>query len=89
MWAVIMAFGIVGGLIKLAYGQAMEPTIKPAWRKEKLVRLASIPMEKLTLDQAEDGAVLARENGAKELEKRFRAKAAELKAQMKSSTRRG
>lgn len=84
MWALLLAFGISGGLVKLAWGQAVEPTITPAWRKEKLARLAAIKRDKLTLDQAEDGAVLARHFGSPKLETEFKKTASKLKKIMKT-----
>jgi hypothetical protein len=79
MWALVIAFGFVGGLVKVAYEQSVEPTLKPAWRRAKLVRLARIPDRRLKIDQAEDGIVLAREFEAPELEAKFRKAAAALK----------
>ena len=79
MWGLIIAFGLVGGLVKVAYGQSVEPTFKPAWRKAKLVRLVKIPLDKLKLDQAEDGAVLAREFGSPIIERKFLTVAERLK----------
>jgi len=79
MWAVAIAFGLVGGLVSVAYGQKKEPTWKPAWRKAKLIRLARIRKTRITLDQAEDGAVLAREFQSPALEREFKGIAEKLK----------
>lgn len=79
MWALLIAFLSVGGLVKFAYGQKEEPTFRPALRRAKLVRLARIPVEQLTLEQAEDGVVLSRQFDAPELGKRFKARAEKLK----------
>lgn len=79
MWALVIAFLSVGGLVKFAYRQKEEPTVKPALRRARLIRLARIPTERLTLDQAEDGMVLSRQFEAPELEKRFRGEAEKLK----------
>jgi hypothetical protein len=79
MWAVIIGILFAGGLVKFAYGQKEEPTLKPALRRTKLIRLARIPSDRLTLDQAEDGMVLAREFDAPALEKRFAAVVVKLK----------
>lgn len=85
MWTVAIALGLVGGLISVSYGQKKEPTWKPAWHKAKLIRLAQIRKGNITLDQAEDGAVLAREFHAPELEKEFIQIAANLKSKRKMS----
>jgi hypothetical protein len=79
VWALLIALGFVGGLVKVAWGQADEPTIRPAWRRAKLIRLTRIPPRLLKLDQAEDGIVLSREFEAPELAKRFRIAATQLK----------
>lgn len=83
MWALLLAFCISGGLVKVAWSQTVEPTLKPAWRKERLARLASIKRDKLTLDQAEDGAVLARQFGARKLETEFKEIVTRLKSARK------
>lgn len=72
MWPILLGLGLVGGLLKLAYDQKEEPTIKPALRKAKLLRLARIPRKKMTLAHAEDGAVLAREFKMPKLENEFK-----------------
>ena len=79
MWAILIAFGFVGSLVKVAYEQSIEPTLRPAWRRAKLARLARVPDRRLKIDQAEDGMVLAREFEAPELEAKFRKVAAALK----------
>jgi hypothetical protein len=79
MWALIISFLAIGGLVRFAYGQKEEPTLQPALRKAKLIRLANIPVERLTIDQAEDGIVLSRQFDVPELGRRFRAVAEQLK----------
>jgi hypothetical protein len=79
MWAVIIGILFVGGLVKFAYGQNEEPTLKPALRRAKLIRLARISSDHLTLDEAEDGMVLAREFDAPALGKQFAAVVVKLK----------
>ena len=85
MWAVFMALGLVGGLVKVAFGQATEPTIKPAWRKYKLTRLSNLSPDQITLDQAEDGRVLAREFDDPTLEGKFAVLVARLKTRRDST----
>lgn len=79
MWALLIAFLSVGGLVRFAYGQKDEPTVRLALRRSKLIRLARIPLPRLTLDQAEDGMVLSRQFEAPDLEQRFRTVAEKLK----------
>jgi hypothetical protein len=88
MWALVIAFLSVGGLVKFAYGQKEAPTVKLALRKSQLIRLARIPRKRLTLDQAEDGAVLARQFQVPELEKRFRSVAEKLKQARRKAEKR-
>jgi hypothetical protein len=87
MWALVIAFLGVGGLVKFAYDQKEEPTLRPALRRAKLIHLAKMPVAKLTLDQAEDGMVLSRQFDTPELEKRFRAVAERLKAARRKANR--
>jgi hypothetical protein len=87
MWALLIAFLSIGGLVKFAYAQKEEPTLKPALRRAKLIRLAKIPVERLTLDQAEDGAVLSRQFGVPALETRFKVVAVKLKQLRRASHR--
>jgi len=71
MWGVLIAFVLVGGLVKLSFREATDPVIKPAVEKLRLAKLAAMPPSRLTLDQAEDGVVLSRRLGEKELARRF------------------
>lgn len=87
MWALLIAFLSVGGLVKYAYGQKEEPTLRPALRKAKLIRLAKRDLNTLTLDNAEDGKVLAREFSSPELEKRFSSVVVKLKSQRSKGRR--
>jgi len=80
MWGVLIAFALVGGLVKLSFREATEPVIKPAVEKLRLAKLAKMPPSLLTLDQAEDGMVLSRRLGEKELERRFAAVVKGLKS---------
>jgi hypothetical protein len=90
MWALVIAFLSVGGLVKFAWGQKVEPTLRPALRRAKLIRLAQTPESRLTLVDAEDGVVLSRQFDAPELERRFRAVAEKLKvAQRKNPSSKG
>ena len=71
MWGLITALMAVGGLIAIAQHEATEPTIKPAIWKLRLAKLALLPRRKITLDQAEDGVILSRRLGEKDLERQF------------------
>ena len=79
MWGLITALVAVGSLIAIAQHEAAEPTIKPAIWKLRLAKLASLPKKKITLDQAEDGVILSRRLGEKDLEKRFEGLARDLR----------
>jgi hypothetical protein len=79
MWALLIGVLAAGGLVKYTYGQKEEPTLKPALRKAKLIRLGRKKLDRLTLNEAEDGSVLAREFNSPGLEKRFKVVAARLK----------
>ena len=79
MWGLIIALVAVGSLVAIAQHEAAEPTIKPAIWKIRLAMLASLSRKKLTLDQAEDGVILSRRLGEKDLEKRFEAVAKVLR----------
>ena len=79
MWGLITAFALVGGLVISACREKTDPIIKPALQKLKLAALASIPIKRLTLDQAEDGVILSRRLGEDDLERRFALVARKLK----------
>ena len=89
MWALVIAFLSVGGLVKFAWTQKTEPTLRPALRRAKLVRLARTPDTQLTIVDADDGVVLSRQFDAPELERRFRAVAEKLKAAQRKNPSRG
>jgi len=71
MWGLITALVAVSSLVAIAQHEAAEPTIKPAIWKLRLAGLARAPRKKITLDQAEDGVILSRRLGERDLEKRF------------------
>ena len=73
MWGLFITIGAISGLVVLAHRQAAEPTIKPALLRMRLAKLARMPGNSLTLDQAEDGVVLSRKLGEPDLERRFAA----------------
>lgn len=79
MWALLIGVLAASGLVRYAWTQKEEPALKPALRKAKLIRLASKELNKLSLDDAEDGRVLAREFSSPELEKRFATVVVQLK----------
>jgi hypothetical protein len=88
MWALLIGVLAAGGLVKYAWDQKEEPTLKPALRKAKLIRLAKRDLNRLSLDEAEDGKVLAREFSSPDLEKKFASVVVKLKAKRaKGSTR--
>jgi len=77
MWAVLAAIALTYGLVRAA---AAEPDRKERWREARLDRLrAALAAGRVTLDQAEDGAVLAKRFRQPDVEMKFRAAAAALK----------
>ena len=60
MGAILLAFGLVGGIVGLAAAQADNPTIRRFLQKRRLTSLARKPDGKLTLLEAEDGVLLSR-----------------------------
>jgi hypothetical protein len=59
MWGLLLTFGLISGIVKFAWGQSEDPTVK---RRLRAMRLAAL-MQKQTLNKAEieDGLVLARQ----------------------------
>lgn len=74
MWALALAILAAGGLVRAA---ATRIERRERGEVRRLGRLASAPT--LTLDQAEDGAVLARKLKKADLETKFKKAAASLK----------
>jgi len=80
MWGVLAAAGIVGALVVFTnVEKSDEPVVKPALEKVKLAWLAR--KRRLTLPEAEDGVVLSRRLGERDLERRFERVVRRLKAQ--------
>jgi hypothetical protein len=80
MWGLIIALATVGGFVRIAFHEAVEPTLRPAVMRMRLARLARMPADRLTLDQAEDGMVLSRRLGEPDLGRRFAEVATIIKA---------
>ena len=60
MGAVLLAFGLVGGIVGLAAAQADNPTVKRFLQKRRLASIAKKPDSKISLLEAEDGVLLSR-----------------------------
>lgn len=88
MVAILIAFGLVGGIVKLAIGQADDPTIRRFLQKRRLAILASKANAKLSLPEAEDGLALARHFEDKFLQVRFAKLVASMKHSVKTHPRR-
>lgn len=70
MWGVLAALGIVGALVVFTnVEKSDEPVLKPAVEKVRLAWLAR--KRSLTLPEAEDGLVLSRRLGERDLERKF------------------
>jgi hypothetical protein len=77
VWALAIAFLVTGGLVRAA---ATRPDRNARHEERKLAWLASVEQRgELTLDQAEDGSVLARKMKRDDLETKFAKAAASLK----------
>lgn len=72
MLQLLVGIAVVCGLVRLAADQARDPTLRTAWREKRLRFLSSKKPGSLTLDEAADGSVLARELGRSDLEARFK-----------------
>jgi hypothetical protein len=71
MGAVLLAFGLVGGIVGLAAAQADNPTIKRFLQKRRLCSIAKKPDGKISLLEAEDGVLLSRRYMEEEPSNRF------------------
>ena len=79
MGGLILALGLVSGIIGLAWSQAENPTWKRFHMRKRLQAIADVPDRKLNLRGAEDGLILARRLGDERLVKRFEALVTSLK----------
>jgi len=68
---VLVALGLIGGIVAFAVRETLDPTVKPYFMKKKLAALAKKKDSELKLDEAEDGIVLARRLNLPALERRF------------------
>lgn len=74
MGGLLLALGLVAGIVGLAWRQADDPTIKKfleEQRLRKLVRKLFVAPGTLTLPEAEDGLILASRHGDRALAKKF------------------
>lgn len=79
MPALLLALGLVVGLISLSKQQADDPTIKRFLQKRRLDIIAAKPDRQVTRLEAEDGLILAKRFEEKNLELRFTKLVASLK----------
>ena len=84
MVALLLALGLVSGIVSLAASQADDPTIRRFLQKRRLETIARKPNRLVTLPEAEDGLYLARKYGDRFLFLRF----GKLVASLKSKQRR-
>ena len=80
MGALLLGLGLVAGLV--TYATRLDPKVpepKQRLQFESLKKKGSVGLDKLSLNDAEDGAVLARRYGDKVWEKRFVAVVKELR----------
>jgi hypothetical protein len=69
--ALLLALGVVAGIVKLAFDQQEDPTIRRALEKRRLLSIARTRDEAVTLPEAEDALVLSRRHDLPPLTKRF------------------
>jgi hypothetical protein len=79
MGGIFLAFGLVSGIISLAWRQAENPTFKRFLMKKRLEAIAAVPDSKLDIRGAEDGLALARRLEQPKLVTRFEALVTSLK----------
>jgi len=79
MPTLLLALGLVVGLISLSKQQADDPTIKRFLQKRRLGIIAAKPDRQITRLEAEDGLILAKRFEEKNLEMRFAKLVASLK----------
>ena len=71
MVAILIAFGLVGGIVKLAVDQANDPTIRRFLQKRRLVAILKKREPSVTLSEAEDGLAITRYLGDEVLHRKF------------------
>jgi hypothetical protein len=82
MWGLVLALAVVGGLVGAA---ATRPGRRAVLDESRLRGLrALLRRGRLSLDQAEDGAVLARRAGRTDLEQQFALSAASIKKRQRA-----
>ena len=79
MPALLLAIGLVVGLISFSQKQAEDPTVKRFLQKRRLAIIAAKPDRQITRLEAEDGLILSRRFEEKDLENRFAKLVASLK----------
>jgi hypothetical protein len=75
----VAGIAAIGAMVRFSIREKENPTITPAAEKKRLVKLTMTPGERLTLSEAEDGAVLARRYMNRKLESQFLKIAAQKK----------
>jgi len=81
MWGIAAAAALTYGLIRAALA---EPARRRWMLERRLEHLRRVSPEGLSVDQAEDGAVIARRLGHKELEAYFKDRVSILKKQRRT-----
>jgi hypothetical protein len=79
MWGLVLALALVGGLVGMGATRLGRQRGSDEARLARLLR--SLKKSKLTLELAEDGAVLARRTSHPNLEKEFKRQIQSLKKQ--------
>jgi hypothetical protein len=77
VWGVLIAVGAVGGLLWWGAKRALDPMVKTTQERRRFQELRAVGPT--SLDEAEDGLVLARRFGDKAAEAEFRNAVARMK----------
>ena len=79
MAALLLALGLVSGIVGLAVGQADNPSIRRFLQRRRLDEIARKPDHRVTLPEAEDAVIIARRLDEKLLFTRFTKLVASMK----------
>jgi hypothetical protein len=71
MLPLLVALGLVAGIVDLAAGQAEDPSIRRFLQERRLEAILRKPESQVTLPEAEDGLAIARYLNKKELHAKF------------------
>lgn len=85
MLPLLVAFGLVAGIVGLAANQAEDPSIKRFLQRRRLIAILKKPEFKVTLAEAEDGLAITRYLRDVVLHRKFEKMVASKKSHLKIS----